>query len=341
MRRLSEHRFVATVFSTAATAAVTLATAACGTTWQTYHSASCDTLVDFDAVPGSGRIEKDQANVWGVANLHTSLTVHGVDAAPPRRWLMSCLNVPAEAAQKTPAKTILDDVTRAELDGFPDWQSSPLAAPGASPDDLRRFSLAHKTQKDKTGRLEVRYVPGVLRVFTLVALDPPDNDAADQFMLGVRPIPKNQPGMSTEVTVRSAECLSEVVMPGWPRGTYETGVGTHLLEQNESVYQLRCIFLEPERAKATADAIFEDVRQATVRDTGFTLKDERRLVLDGRPARELDLVSTDGKRVMHARVTWDGSRIQAATLSAPAGNASLNAAKKFLGSFHLLLPAAK
>jgi hypothetical protein len=338
MRRVLERSFVTTALL--ATVA-TLATAACGTTWQTYHSASCDTLVDFDQVPASARIENDQPNVWGVANLHTTFALHGVDAAPPRRWLMSCLNLPAEAVQKTPAKAILDDVTRTELDGFADWQSAPLAAPGASPDDLRRFSLVHKTQKDKTGRLEVRFVPEVLRTFTVVALDPPGDDEADQFMLSVRPIPKNQPGMSTDVVVRSAECLSEVVMPGWPHGTYEAGVGTHLLEHQESVYQLRCIHLAPERAKASTDAIFEDVRQATVRDTGFTLKDERRLVLNGRPARELDLVSTDGKRVMHARVTWDGSRIQAATLAAPASTASAAAAKKFLASFQLLVPAAK
>ncbi len=339
MRRMLEHSFVATALFLSTVGPVAIA--ACGTTWKTYHSASCDTLVDFDQVPGSARVEKDQPNVWGVANLHTTFALHGVDAAPPRRWLMSCLNLPAEAVQKTPAKAILDDVTRVELDAFSDWLSAPLAAPGASPDDLRRFSLVHKTQKDKTGRLEVRFVSEVLRTFTVVALDPPSDDEADQFMLSVRPVPKNQPGMSTDVVVRSAECLSEVVMPGWPHGTFEPGVGTHLLEQNDSVYQLRCIYLEPERAKATPEAIFEDVRQATVRDTGFTLKDERRLVLNGRPARELDLVSTDGKRVMHARVTWDGSRIQAATLAAPAGNASAAAAKKFLASFHLLVPAAK
>jgi hypothetical protein len=314
---------------------------ACGTTWQTYHSASCDTLVDFDRPPESGRVEKDQPNVWGVANLHTAFTVHAVDAAPPRRWLMSCLELPADAVRKTAAQVILDDVTRVELGGFPDWESTPLAAAGASPDALRRFSLTHKTQKDRRGRLEIRFVPEVLRTFTLAALDPPESDAADQFMRSVRPIPKNQPGMSTDVQVRSAECLSEVVMPGWPHGSFEGGVGTHILETSDTVYQLRCIFLESERAKASNDAIFDDVRQATVRDTGFTLKDERRLVLDGRPARELDLVSTDGKRVMHARVTWDGTRIQAATLSAPAGKAGAAAARKFLGSFHLLVPAAK
>lgn len=318
-----------------------LAASACGAEWQTYHSASCDMLVDFEQPPSSGRSEKDQPNVWGLPSLHTTLTVHGVDGPPPRRWLMSCLSLPAAAVQGNSAENIAQEVATNEVAGLPEWQSTAVPVAPAPDIAVRRYSLAHKTQKDKVGRIEVRFVPGMLRVFTLIALDPPNDGEADEFMAGLRQVPKNQPGMSTAVDVRSAECLSSVVMPGWPHGTFDAGVGTHLLEQSDSIYQLRCIYLEEARAKAGADAIFDDVRQATVRDTGFTLKDERRTTLDGRAARELDLVSTDGKREMHARVTWDGTRIQAATLSAPAGPAGAAAARKFLASFHLLLPAAK
>lgn len=279
--------------------AVTLLTAcASAPAWRTWHSASCDATFDTLALPASGRSVSNTA--WGDA----VLTTHTEDRPDGSRLIFGCRDIPPGYFATRTEDAIAREVLDAEVASFDDtWARSPVVqtAPNAVMETL--------TSKDgKTAEVRIAASGRVSRTHGSIVLGLPKEIAA-HFVASIHP----DPAPARDVRLRSAECLSEVRMPGWPEGSFVPGVATHLFSDASGNYQLRCIFLDEATQKKTPAELFALSKTDTEQDTGMVESSHSDVEIAHRYGRDFVFDAKDGSLRMWVRFLVDGDRVQVAT----------------------------
>ncbi|MFO0747089.1 MAG: hypothetical protein U1F43_15710 [Myxococcota bacterium] len=303
--------------------ALALPLAACGSTsaWHTWHSASCDATFELDALPESGR------NVTPSAFGDIVMTTHAVSRPDGSRLVYACRDIPPGYFAARTEASMAREAMDADVASF-DATWTRGAVTESAPNQL----AATLTGADgKVAELHVNAIGKNSRIHGTLALGVA-RDVARRFAASVRP----EAPAGHDVTVRSAECLSQVSMPAWPSGQFADAVATHYLQLGARHYQLRCIFLDGFAQKRAPAELFAQASIDTERDTGFKEASHTDLTVDGRYARDLVFASSDGTQHMVVRFVVDGDRAQVATFTGAPGDDAVG--RRFTATLALLRP---
>lgn len=296
-----------------------------GATWRTWYSGSCDTRFDMPGLPVSQR-QVQQDFVGNVA-----FTLHGVDIEDTR-YVYSCRQIGAGNWDFKDDITIAREVVEAEATaGFDQkvWKET-----RKEPRDDKTMALTLTDKDERAAEIRVitdragRLVHATLTVGITTA-------KARKFVEAVVVRPR---GAKAPITVRSAECLSQVVMPSAPSGTFDNGAITHIYAEPGTgrVYQLRCVYMPEDLAKKTPAEIFAKSQADTEVDKTLVAQGHKDIEVGGRYGRDLAYHTTDGVSQLVVRMIVDGERLQIATFKGPIGDDAT--AKAFLGTLQVLAP---
>jgi len=291
-----------------------------GATWTTWYSGMCDARLDMPGAPASGF--EVRPHTLGVQ----SLAIVREDA-PVSRFVYSCRTFPQGHVQLKGPDAVAEDVLRHELTAFDaSWIADTIQDKGAG-------SKGVTLTKASGERADIRVVavPALSQTHATLTIGVAV-ELARRFVEAIEVVPRPKPG---PMRVRSAECLSSIVMPGTPSGEFVDDVITHVHRDpaNGRFYVLRCVFMNEMMQKRTPAELFQESLDDTLEGGHWIAAERVDLEIDGRYAREQRYVSADGARILTVRIAVDGSRLQIASYTGKTGEGAI--ATEYLGTFRI------